>query len=386
MRRIVFALAVLASLVLAITTGALAAGSGSDLKVTGSAHAAGGKLRGGFTVKNEGAKTSPVLNATVKILGPKSHGKVPKLTVAHDKVPALDPGAKKHLPIKANLPDGLAKGHWSVVACAGSCAGIGGFTSTGSTGPNQKKATAPNAPTPPATPTPTPTPACTPFAGPYPVDQAIPFVGAHGGEYTAFVPPSYNPNCAMPLLVWMHGCGATAKEDASNVGSFAAETGHGYLTLSLGGRDGACWEPKPDEAKVTMALEDFETHFNVDRHRVFLGGYSSGGDLAYRTGFRHSSTFAGLLIENSAPVHDTESTSTESLAAATTKFHIAHLAHTEDGSYQINHVRMEIEEVEKAGFPVTFIQKTGTHSDSHTVPDLKENLLPLIETSGWTSP
>ena len=55
------------------------------------------------------------------------------------------------------------------------------------------------------------------------------------------------------------------------------------------------------------ALADFETHFNVDRRRVILGGYSSGGDLAYRTGFRHSSTFAGLLIENSSPFRDTES-------------------------------------------------------------------------------
>ena len=53
MRRLVLALAVLASLVLAVTAGALAAKSGSDLKVTGSAHLAGGKLRGGFTVKNE---------------------------------------------------------------------------------------------------------------------------------------------------------------------------------------------------------------------------------------------------------------------------------------------------------------------------------------------
>ena len=83
------------------------------------------------------------------------------------------------------------------------------------------------------------------------------------------------------------------------------------------------------------ALADVETHFNVDRHQVILGGYSSGGDLAYRTGFRHSATFDGLLIENSSPFRDTESSAAESLAAATTKIPIVHLAHTGDTTYPI---------------------------------------------------
>src|SRR6202008_1753584 len=100
-----------------------------------------------------------------------------------------------------------------------------------------------------------------------------------------------------------------------------------------GGAEGVCWTPSVDETKVMAALADFETHFNVNRQRVILAGYSSGGDLAYRTGFPPSSPFAGLLIENSTPFRDTESSAAEFLAAATTKFHIVALAHEEDTTY-----------------------------------------------------
>jgi predicted esterase len=394
MRRLVLALTVLALAVIVGAASAGAAKSGLDLKLTGSAHVAGGKLRGGFTVKNEGATTSPALTAAIKLLGPKVKGKAPKLTVGHAKVPALAAGAKKHFGIKATMPVGLAKGHWSVVVCAGSCAGIGSFTSSGgSTEPEQKKATAPNASTPPVTtppgpPAPTPTPVCTPTAGALSYASEEPFrhVGECGVEYFGFVPKSYSPSTPMPLLIWAHGCGGEAEGDTYNVGSYTAEAGHGWLALSLGGRDGDCWIPSVDEAKVIAALEDFEAHFNVDRHRVFLSGYSSGGDLAYRTGFRHSSTFAGLIIENSSPFRDTESTQAESLAAATTKFHIVHLAHSQDETYPLAGVQSETNAVKAAGFPLELIVKPGTHYDAHTDEDLQDLLVPYIEEKGWTSP
>jgi hypothetical protein len=274
-RRLVLALAVLASLVLAVAGGAFAAKSGADLKVTGSAHVSGGKLRGGFTVKNEGTSTSPAVNAAIKILGPKAKGKVPKLTVAHVKVPALDPDAKKHFGIKVTLPVGIAKGKWSVVVCAGTCAGVGSFTSSGgSTGPNQKKATAPNAPTAPVTtpspPAPTPTPPCVPTGGPlsYPSEEPFRHVGECGVEYFGFVPKSYSASTPLPLLIWAHGCGGEAEGDAWSVGSYEGEP-KSWLALSLGGRDGGCWNPLAESEQLVMrALADFEAHFSVDTHRV----------------------------------------------------------------------------------------------------------------------
>jgi predicted esterase len=395
-RRLVLAFMVLALAVIAGAASAGAAKSGPALKVTGSAHLAGGKLRGGFTVKNEGATTSATLTAAIKILGPKKHGKTPKLTVAHAKVHPLAPGAKQHVGIQAAIPGSVKSGHWSVVVCAGDCSTIGGFAGAR----NQKKATAPNAPTTEPAPAPAPTgPVCVPSIGPiaYPVEKPFHVCGS-GVEYFGFVPASYNPSTSMPLLIWAHGCGGEAEGDAYNVGSYADEPGKGWLALSLGGRDGGCWNPLAGSEQLVMAaLADFESHFNVNPKRVILAGYSSGGDLAYRTGFRHSSTFAGLLIENSAPFEQTESTEEESLAAATNKtLHIVHLAHEQDETYELANVESEVAAVKSAGFPITLVKRPGTHFDEpgaivngKAVPgtdaDVQTYLLPHIE-DGWESP
>jgi len=182
-----------------------------------------------------------------------------------------------------------------------------------------------------------------------------PFFYSSGGvEYWAFVPDSYDRTNQTPtkLLIWLHGCGGESEGDIWVV-SPGAEQGvaQDWLSLAVGGREGQCWVPGADEPKVLAALADFETHFNIDRRRVFLGGYSSGGDLAYRTGFRNSSTFAGLLIENSAPWSETGLSKAESLAAPT-KFHVAQLAHLEDTTYAIGTVREQIAAMSAAGFPV----------------------------------
>jgi predicted esterase len=389
-RRLVLSVVLFASLILAVSSGAGATRSGSHLTVKGAAHATGGQLQGSFKVTNQGTSRSAALTATVKLVGTPSST---KLTVQRASVAALAPGGKQRVKVKAQVPAKAASGTWSIVACAGSCVKIG--TLTGGGGPSQAKATSPNAPTspgtssPPAPSPPAPTPPCTPSTGPiaFPIEEPFRHVGECGDEYVGFVPASYNPSTPMPLLIWAHGCGGEAEGDAYNVGSYTEEPGRGWLALSLGGRDGGCWNPLAEsEGLVMAALADFEAHFNVDPHRVFLAGYSSGGDLAYRTGFRHSSTFAGLIIENSAPFEQTESTPAESLGAATTKLHIVHLAHLQDMTYPIENVRREVAEVKAAGFPIELIEKPGTHSDAKTDKDLQELLVPYIEEKGWTSP
>jgi enterochelin esterase-like enzyme len=393
-RRLVLALMVLALAIIAGVASAGAAKSGPALKVTGSVHASGGKLSGSFSVKNEGATTSPALTAAIKLLGPKAKGKVPKLTVAHAKVPALGPGAKKRISINVAIPGSVKSGHWSVVVCAGGCTAIGGFAADG--GQNQKKATAPNAPTAPVTPPTPPVPAapqplCPTPSAPITHSAEEPFRHAGCGvEYWGYVPSSYNPATPAPLLIWLHGCEGISGGDIYTVSPGLAEKPQDWISLTLIGREepgNECWVPSVDETKVLQALTDVESHLNIDTHRVILGGYSSGGDLAYRTGFRHSSTFAGLLIENSAPFRDTESTEAESLAAATTKFHIVHLAHdNEDEVYDLNQTKSEVKAVENAGFPITLVVRPGEHYDANTDRDMQEVLLPYIDKGGWTSP
>jgi predicted esterase len=147
---------------------------------------------------------------------------------------------------------------------------------------------------------------------------------------------------------------------------------------------------------VLATIADIKTHFNINPRQVILGGYSSGGDLAYRTAFYNANTFAGLLIENSSPFRDTGSSQAASLAAASWKFNVVHLAHLQDTTYPIAGVRTETDAMTAAGFPLTRIEVDGGHYDNpgeiengHSVPgttaDLQTYLFPHID-DGWLSP
>ena len=198
----------------------------------------------------------------------------------------------------------------------------------------------------------------------------------------------------MTLFVWLHGCGGYGSGDIFTVSPGGA--GQDWMSLTVGGREGDCWDVATDSATVLAAIADMKTHFNVDPRRVVIGGYSSGGDLAYRTAFYHARTFAGLLAENTSPFRDTGSSQSASLAAATWKFPVVHLAHRQDTVYPLAGVEAETAAMTAAGFPLTLVERDGGHYDDpgdvengHAVPgtdaDLRTYLLPALDL-GWLSP
>lgn len=214
-------------------------------------------------------------------------------------------------------------------------------------------------------------------------------------DYWVYVPESYDASGNTPtkLFVWMHGCGGDSSGDIWTVSPGGAQD---WISVSVGGRDGGCWSMGSDGPKVLNAVSDVETHFNIDSRRVILGGYSSGGDLAYRTAFLSADTFAGVLAMNTSPFRDTGSTREALLAAATWKFNVVHVAHIQDTTYPIAGVREETNAMISAGYPVTRVEVDGTHWDApgdvvngHAVPgtdaDIRSLLLPHIG-DGWMSP
>ena len=248
----------------------------------------------------------------------------------------------------------------------------------------------------------------TPTAGAAVPPNPVPFTKSVPEEYTSaesnywvYVPDSYDEThyTPMKLLVWMHGCGGDSQGDAWTVSPGGTQD---WITVSVGGTDGGCWdltgpEGSTDVPKVLNAVLDIETHFNIDQRRVTLGGYSSGGDLAYRTAFYNSELFAGVLAINTAPFRDTGSSQTDSLAAAKWKFNVVHVAHNQDTTYPLADVQPEIDAMTAAGFPADLVEVDGTHYDnpgavvnSHAVPgtsaDILTYLLPHLDDANWYSP
>ncbi|MEP7120288.1 MAG: hypothetical protein ABJE95_05230 [Byssovorax sp.] len=227
----------------------------------------------------------------------------------------------------------------------------------------------------------------------YPKDQ--PFTVDSGTTNYVYVPAAYDDTHQTPitLLVWLHGCGGKSSGDIWTVSPGGAQS---WISLAVGGQEGNCWDVDNDPARVLAALAEIKTHFNIAPRGVILGGYSSGGDLTYRTAFYNAGLFAGVLVENSSPYRDTGSMESASLAAATWKFNAVHLAHLQDTTYPINGVRKETDSMTAAGFPMTRIEVDGGHYDDagaiengQAVPgtsaDLATYLFPYLS-KGWKAP
>ena len=203
------------------------------------------------------------------------------------------------------------------------------------------------------------------------------------------VPSAYDASHETPmtLFVWLHGCGGSSEDDIWT----AAPGGQNWISLAVGGAEYDCWDMDTGPDMVLAAIDELETHFNVARDRVILGGYSSGGDLSYRTAFFNAERFAGVLSANSSPFRDSGVSADEALGAAAWPFNVVQLAHLQDDTYPIDGVREETAQMEASGHPVTLIEVDGTHWDDEgdgvpgTSADIATYLFPYLN-AGWTAP
>jgi hypothetical protein len=348
----------------------------------------GGKVEGSAAVRNAGRRRAPASSLSVVAVSGRRERLLARVAVrslaAH--------GGTATLKLSLVLPASV-KRPAAIRACAdgrkvvrervegNNCRTLGTIA-----------AGAPAAPTAPAPPIPAPAPAAPTPPGPSaPVSSVptapVPYTAnepfALDGSWLA-VPAAYDATHRTPttLLVWMHGCGGEAAGDIYTV---SPPSDGRYIAVAVGGREGTCWDPGGDQDRVLATIAAVKTHFNVNPRRVILGGYSSGGDLAYRLAFYHATQFAGVLAENTSPFRDTGSSPSASLAAAAWKFPVVHLAHTGDAEYPIDGVRAETDAMIAAGFPLTRVERPGEHYDANTDGDLQTLLLPHLD-DGWLAP
>lgn len=447
------------------TLGAVAFGRGraqADLRIVSSSVKRVGGTRaqpvfsGSFTVANVGNTTAHALRGWVELTAAKKPAKI----LSRYSAGPLKAGRRRSLKAKVKIPQGLAKVHWTIEACV--VLGKSLSTTPAKDG-CRRLATydltpqpAPGAPAPPTTssttsatqttpnttttapPPQVPTSPITDYSpnSPYFVadglgqydgytnaagtDAAHYYDDASGGFFTSgywvVAPPSYDASNQTPetLVVWMHGCGGTGAWDAQDLtGQF--NTDRPYILISLNGPENAnaapdqapdCWDTS-DDADVQKVLTDItnvETHFNIERRRVILAGYSSGGDLAYQTIFEHADTFAGVLAMNTDPVHDNafHNDINSAIAASAWKFPIVHVAHDMDDTYPTSEVGPHMDDLTNAGFSVSYSVLPGTHYDddqpdncndttpgtctSGTPYDIVHHLLNTVASDGWEAP
>ena len=135
---------------------------------------------------------------------------------------------------------------------------------------------------------------------------------AHSGEtldYISITPTGYEPSRAYPILVLIHGYGASMY-DLAGLAPAISETGYiflcpnGPVPLDIGfGQIGYGWAPgglgtEEDGQRAEDALDAFLTEagqqYGLEDGNLALIGFSQGGGLSYRYGLTHASKVRGV--------------------------------------------------------------------------------------------
>ena len=129
--------------------------------------------------------------------------------------------------------------------------------------------------------------------------------------YTMFVPNSYDKTRPTPLVIMMHGYGASGAleeafmdlTDAAQTHGFLYAYGDGTVDPTSGSRfwnaTDACCNfsnvPVDDVAYINAIREDVSQKYNVDPKRFFLVGHSNGGFMAHRYACDHAEQVAAIV-------------------------------------------------------------------------------------------
>lgn len=127
--------------------------------------------------------------------------------------------------------------------------------------------------------------------------------------YEAKVPRGYDGKTPLPLLLLLHGFGASGELQNTYFAMSTYTEQHGVLLAlpdgTKTGNNGRAWNatdaccapnsPVDDVAYLTAVIDDMIAQYNVDPRQVFLVGHSNGGFMSYRMACDRSERIAGIV-------------------------------------------------------------------------------------------
>lgn len=127
-----------------------------------------------------------------------------------------------------------------------------------------------------------------------------------------FLPTGYERDYAYPLVVFLHGRGASERQ---LIPWMPALSRRNYVAIALRGfypvrsprqpKPGYTWHHAHDlepqvEHYVFAAIEETSHRLRIHPRRIFLVGFCEGGQVAFHLGLRYPEQFGGLVVLNGA--------------------------------------------------------------------------------------
>ena len=114
-------------------------------------------------------------------------------------------------------------------------------------------------------------------------------------ELWIYVPSSYDPAKAAPLLFMGHGTGGSGEGLCGMWRSVADDLGMLVLAPSEAGPNGGYAFSARERAAALAAIRWMRRRFHVDENRIFAAGISRGGHLAWDLALRYPDVFAAIV-------------------------------------------------------------------------------------------
>ncbi len=171
-------------------------------------------------------------------------------------------------------------------------------------------------------------------------------------SFALYVPPSYSPDRAYPLIVCLHGAGFSGE---AYLDRWVPRLEDRYIlacpTISMG-----AWWARFGEELVLEVLRVVQEEYHVDPDRIFLTGMSNGGIGTWIIGMHYADRFAGLAPMASG-IDDVLFPFVKNLA--NTPVYVIHGA--EDQVMPVRLSRDLVKEMESLGVSHVYREHTWTH-------------------------
>ncbi len=117
---------------------------------------------------------------------------------------------------------------------------------------------------------------------------------AQGHDIWSFIPEDYNPDHEYALLVWIHPSGNTLEAEMLKHWKEICRE-RGIILLAPKAADGDKWTLN-ELGFIKEAVELFVQRYSIDRRRIVLHGFDSGGILAQQLAFKERELFPAICL------------------------------------------------------------------------------------------